>query len=111
VEALEHAYPLRVEEYALREHSGGDGTHRGGDGVVRRVRTLVDAQFGLLSERRVHAPKGAGSGKPGRQGINQLVNLDGEAEPLEAKCSGELRAGEVIEIRTPGGGGWTQPRT
>lgn len=111
VEALEHAYPLRVEEYALREHSGGDGTHRGGDGVVRRVRTLVDAQFGLLTERRVHAPRGAGSGKPGRQGINQLVNLDGEAEPLEAKCSGELRAGEVIEIRTPGGGGWTQPRT
>lgn len=111
VEALEHAYPLRVDEYALREHSGGEGEHRGGEGVVRRVRTLVDARFGLLSERRVHAPDGAGKGKPGRQGINQIVNLQGEAEPLEGKCSGELRAGEAIEIRTPGGGGWTQPRT
>src|SRR5690606_17508164 len=52
VEALEHAYPLRVEEYALREGSGGAGVHPGGDGVIRRVRTLVPGQFGLLTERR-----------------------------------------------------------
>jgi N-methylhydantoinase B len=110
VEALEHAYPLRVEEYALRDNSGGEGGHRGGDGVVRRVRTLVDARFGLLTERRINAPKGAGKGKPGRQGINQLRNSQGEAETMEGKCSGELRAGEAIEIRTPGGGGWTRPR-
>ncbi|MCB9933797.1 MAG: hydantoinase B/oxoprolinase family protein [Planctomycetes bacterium] len=107
VEALEHAYPLRVEEYAVRENSGGNGAHAGGDGVVRRVRTLVDAHFGLLTERRVHAPRGAGKGRPGRQGINQLRKLDGEAEALQGKCSGKLRAGEAIEVRTPGGGGWT----
>jgi N-methylhydantoinase B len=106
VEALEHAYPLRVEEYAIRENSGGEGKHRGGDGVIRRVRTLVPAQCGLLTERRVSAPRGAGKGKNGRQGINQLRTVDGEAEVLPAKCSEELQPGEAIEIRTPGGGGW-----
>jgi N-methylhydantoinase B len=106
VEALEHAYPLRVEEYALRGSSGGEGRHRGGDGVVRRVRTLVPAQLGLLTERRVHAPRGSGKGKPGRQGINQLRYADGETETLEAKDSGELQPGDAIDIRTPGGGGW-----
>lgn len=106
VEALEHAYPLRVEEYALRDCSGGEGKHYGGNGVVRRVRTLVPAQFGLLTERREHPPRGAGKGKPGRQGINQVRLADGEPEVLPAKCSGELKPGEALEIRTPGGGGW-----
>lgn len=110
VEALEHAYPLRVEEYALRECSGGEGTHRGGDGVIRRVRTLVPAQFGLLTERREHPPRGAGKGKSGRQGINQVRLEDGSGEVLPAKCSGELQSGEAIELRTPGGGGWKLPR-
>ncbi|MCA8918905.1 MAG: hydantoinase B/oxoprolinase family protein [Planctomycetes bacterium] len=105
-EALEHAYPLRVEEYALREGSGGDGKHRGGDGVVRRIRTLVPATFGLLTERRTSSPKGAEKGKPGRQGINQVRYNDGEVEPVDAKCSGELEPGEAIDMRTPGGGGW-----
>lgn len=111
VEALEHAYPLRVEEYSLRENSGGQGAHRGGDGVVRRVRTLVEARYGLLTDRRTHAPKGVGRGKPGRQGIDQVRNSDGDAEALEAKCSGELKPGEAIDVRTPGGGGWSRERS
>ena len=110
VEALEHAYPLRVEEYSLRENSGGDGKHKGGNGVVRRVRTLVDAQFGLLTERRIHAPRGTGKGRPGRPGINQILDVQGDTEQLDGKCSGELRAGEAIDIRTPGGGGCSPTR-
>ena len=110
VEALEHAYPLRVDEYSLRENSGGAGQHKGGDGVIRRVRSLVPAQFGILSERRVRGPQGAAKGKPARPGINQLMTSDGDAEPLDGKCSGELLPGEAIDIRTPGGGGWTPNR-
>lgn len=106
VEALEHSYPLRVEEYAIRDGSGGAGRHRGGDGVIRRVRALVPCQFGVLSERREHPPSGGGKGGPGRQGINQMRLADGQAEVLPAKCSGELEPGDAIEIRTPGGGGW-----
>jgi N-methylhydantoinase B len=106
VEALEHAYPLRVEEYALREGSGGGGQHLGGDGVIRRVRTLVPAQYGLLAERRKSAPKGGGKGRPGKRGEDALVR-GGKRQAIEPKSSGELAAGDAIEIRTPGGGGFS----
>ena len=49
VEALELAYPLRVERYALRLGSGGAGAHRGGDGVVRELRVLEPCRLSLLT--------------------------------------------------------------
>src|ERR671933_201809 len=52
VEALELGYPLRVERYALRRGSGGDGLHRGGDGVVRELRVLEPCRVSLVTERR-----------------------------------------------------------
>jgi N-methylhydantoinase B len=100
VEALELSYPLRVERWHLREGSGGAGAHRGGDGVVRELRVLEDCRLSVLAERRAHAPRGAaggGDGAPGRT----LVN--GEEQP--AKVTRALRAGDVVRIETPGGGG------
>src|SRR5438874_2493451 len=52
VEALELAYPMRVERYGLRLGSGGLGLHRGGDGVVRELRVLEDCRLSVISERR-----------------------------------------------------------
>jgi N-methylhydantoinase B len=105
VEALEHAYPLRVDEYSLRENSGGKGGHNGGEGVVRQVRVLKEASFGLLTERRTRGPKGAGKGQPGKPGENTLILADGTRQTLPAKTTGELRPGEGLDIKTPGGGG------
>jgi N-methylhydantoinase B len=106
VEALEHAYPLRVDEYSVRDDSGGQGRHRGGEGVVRRVRALHDAQFALLTERRVRGPGGRDGGGDGAPGENSVVRAGGETDSLPAKCSGVLRPGDSLVIRTPGGGGW-----
>jgi N-methylhydantoinase B len=106
VEALEHAYPLRIEEYSLRQGSGGNGVHGGGDGVVRRVRALVHVQFGLLTERRVRGPAGASGGVAGSAGADRLIRAGGRVELLPPKCSGELADGDAIEIASPGGGGW-----
>ena len=40
-EALELAYPLRVERHALRALApAAHGLHQGGDGVVRELRVL-----------------------------------------------------------------------
>ena len=58
IEALELAYPLRVERYALRLGSGGAGLHRGGDGVVRELRVLEPCRLSLLAQRRRIAPAG-----------------------------------------------------
>jgi len=101
IEALEHAYPIRVDEYAIRRDSGGAGANRGGDGIVRRYRVLEPCTVTLLTERRRHAPQGAAGGSPGLPGVNQL---NGRAIP--AKCRLQLQAGDVITIMTPGGGGW-----
>ncbi len=107
VEALEHAYPLRVRRYLLRDGSGGEGRHRGGDGVVKEVELLGEARITLLSERRVSAPFGLQGGAPGRPGRNAL-RREGREEELPAKCSVDARAGDVLVVETPGGGGWGQ---
>jgi N-methylhydantoinase B len=100
VEALELQYPLRVENYGLRLGSGGAGKHRGGDGVVRELRVLEDCRLSIISERRTHAPQGERGGEPGAQGRNAL-----NREPVPAKVSRALAAGDVVTIETPGGGG------
>jgi N-methylhydantoinase B/oxoprolinase/acetone carboxylase alpha subunit len=101
IEALELAYPLRVERYELRRGSGGGGAHAGGDGVVREIRVLEDARLSLLTERRRAAPKGAAGGGDGAPGRNLL-----NGEELPAKVSRDVRAGDVLRIETPGGGGY-----
>jgi len=100
IEALELEYPMRVERYELREGSGGAGEHRGGDGVERAVRVLEAAQLSLLTDRRRHAPEGAAGGEPGAVGENLLND-----EELPPKATRELREGDVVTVRTPGGGG------
>ena len=101
VEALELQYPVRVERYGLRLGSGGQGRHRGGDGVVRELRVLEDCRLSIISERRAHAPQGERGGAPGAPGRN-LLNGD----PLPAKVTRDLVAGDTVTIETPGGGGW-----
>jgi N-methylhydantoinase B len=108
VEALEHAYPLRILRYELRNGSGGRGLHPGGDGVRKDLRLLVDADVSLLSERRDSPPAGLAGGLDAEPGLNCLIR-DGVEEPLPAKITFRARAGDTISIRSPGGGGWGPP--
>jgi N-methylhydantoinase B len=101
VEALELAYPMRVQRYSLRAGSGGAGHHRGGDGVVRELRVLEPCRFSVVSERRSLAPQGVHGGDPGRPGRNLL-----NGEELPAKATRVLEAGDVVTVETPGGGGY-----
>ena len=103
VEALELAYPLRVERYALRLGSGGAGVHRGGDGVVRELRALAPCRLSVLGDRRRHAPRGAHGGADGARG-RTLVN----GVEIPGKDTRSLEAGDVVRTETPGGGGWAR---
>jgi N-methylhydantoinase B len=103
-EAFELEYPMRVERYELLYGSGGAGKHRGGDGIVRSIRVLQPASLSLLSDRRRHPPKGAAGGEPGAVGENLL-----NEEELSPKVSQELREGDVVTVKTPGGGGYGEP--
>ncbi|HRQ36785.1 MAG TPA: hydantoinase B/oxoprolinase family protein [Chloroflexota bacterium] len=108
VEALEYQFPLRVEEYALREGSGGHGRYRGGNGLVRAFRFLVPVTVTVTSERRTLAPYGLQGGEAGQPGQNSLIH-EGQTLPLPGKFTRQLDADDVLRIETPGGGGWGQP--
>jgi N-methylhydantoinase B len=97
VEALEHAYPVRVTEYRFRPGSGGRGRRRGGDGIIREVEFLAPAQVSIVSDRRKKGPTGRPPGKPGRNTLN--------GRPLPGKANFRVKAGDRIRIETPGGGG------
>ncbi|HUE28180.1 MAG TPA: hydantoinase B/oxoprolinase family protein [Solirubrobacteraceae bacterium] len=101
IEALELEFPLRVVEYALRRGSGGRGRFDGGDGVVRELEALAPLRYSLITERRRHAPAGAGGGLPGATGRNLL-----DGQELPAKATGRLEPGQRLRIETPGGGGY-----
>jgi N-methylhydantoinase B len=109
IEALEHAYPLRVLRYEIRRGSGGRGRHRGGDGIRRDIELLTDAAVGLLADRRRFRPYGLQGGESGQGGESILISPEGE-KSLGSKFQLRARARDVISVRTPGGGGYGRPK-
>lgn len=113
VEVLEHQNPILFERYALREGSAGAGTHRGGFGVDIAVRALVDQTAStVLADRGRSGPPGADGGLPAAT-TEVVWNLAGEEfrPPHITKASGVvMQQGDVLRVRTPGGGGYGDPR-
>jgi len=105
-EILERRFPVRLEAFQVRRGSGGTGAQRGGDGTVRRLRFLAPLEAALLSTRREHAPQGLSGGGPGAVGRQRLISADGMERTLPGCFSVTVEAGDVIEIETPGGGGF-----
>lgn len=105
-EIFEQRYPVLLHKFGLRENSGGSGLHKGGDGLVREIEFRRPVVVSILSERRVHAPKGLKGGKDGARGANYLITIDKRRVYLGGKNTVEVQAGEILEILTPGGGGW-----
>jgi N-methylhydantoinase B/oxoprolinase/acetone carboxylase alpha subunit len=111
IEALERAFSLRVLRYRLRRGSGGAGLAPGGEGIERDLQVLEDVTVSLITERRVSRPKGLAGGEDGASGENWLLPQGEEerAERLPDKCTIRLKAGDVLRMLTPGGGGWGSP--
>ena len=105
-EILEFRFPVRLESYAMREGSGGQGKWHGGMGGVRRIRFLEPMTASILSNGRVHPAFGMAGGKAGAPGINQVQRADGRVEVLKHIGQVEMAPGDVFEIHTPGGGGY-----
>jgi N-methylhydantoinase B len=115
IEALELAYPLRVEAYGLVSGSGGAGRFRGGLGIERRIRLLADSgTLSIQSERRRRPPEGLAGGQPGRCGDNSILRAsrdhgEGVPEALGSKVTLTIHKSDLVIIRTPGGGGYGPP--
>jgi N-methylhydantoinase B len=105
-EALEMQYPLRVRRFERAPHTGGRGARGGGDGIVREIEALADCEGTILSDRRLSRPYGLRGGAAASAGTNAIVASAGHESKLAGKCNVSLKAGDVLRIVTPGGGGW-----
>jgi len=105
-EVLEWRFPVLLESFSIRPHSGGEGLHRGGNGVIRRLQFREPMTAAILSGRRVVPPFGLHGGKPGEVGRNYIQRQDGTVEELGSTAIAQMQPGEIFAIETPGGGGF-----
>ncbi|TQM64043.1 hydantoinase B/oxoprolinase family protein [Humibacillus xanthopallidus] len=109
-EFTESRFPFIVERLGLAVDSGGAGLHRGGLGYEKHLRMLQDARFMSIADRSILACWGVKGGKAGAS-FEVTIDLGGPDERVvDALADAEpVRAGQVIRIRTTGGGGWGDP--
>jgi N-methylhydantoinase B len=110
VEFAESRWPFLVERLGLARDSGGAGLFRGGLGYEKHLRMLVDASFMSIADRSILSCWGVNGGRAGRP-FEVVIDPGGPRERVvDALADQEpVRAGEVIRIRTTGGGGWGDP--
>ncbi len=105
-EVLEWRFPVLVDAFSIREHSGGAGQYRGGNGVIRRIRFREAMTAAILSGHRTVAPFGLAGGAAGAVGRNTVERQNGMIEQLGSKAEVQMQPNEVFVIETPGGGGF-----
>ncbi len=108
-EVLEWRFPVVLEEFRIRDGSGGAGRFCGGDGTTRRIRFLEDMTLAILAGHRTVPPPGLNGGEPGALGRSRILRADGTEEVLASADRREVHAGDVWLLETPGGGGYGTP--
>jgi N-methylhydantoinase B len=109
IEEIELSMPIMVTKYEFRPDSSGAGTKRGGSGLIRSYRMLADRTiFTILADRERHLPWGLRGGRPGG-GTEVTLRRGGRESRIPAKSTRTLKAGDEVEVRTAGGGGFGSP--
>ncbi|WP_298960496.1 hydantoinase B/oxoprolinase family protein [uncultured Methylobacterium sp.] len=113
VEVMEQYYPVLFRRFALHEGSGGAGAHRGGFGVHYEVELLRgEAKASFVMDHGRFGPPGVQGGRDGAPNVVR-IHRDGEvfSPPHLSKDQNiAIRAGDRVEVMTPGGGGYGDPR-
>ena len=106
VEALESSYPLRIKKYELVRGSGGRGKFRGGLGIRRDIEVLAEkSTISLMGERQRRGPWGLFGGMSGSPGVYGIVRRN-LITGLSSKTTLTANSGDVLTVKTPGGGGY-----
>jgi N-methylhydantoinase B len=112
VEVMEQYYPVLFRRFALREGSGGAGEHRGGFGVHYEIELLRgEARASFVMDHGRFGPPGVQGGADGARNIVR-IHRGGETivpEHLSKDQDIPLKAGDRVEVMTPGGGGYGDP--
>ncbi|TKT80163.1 hydantoinase B/oxoprolinase family protein [Aquamicrobium sp. LC103] len=103
-EILELRFPVLLEDFHIRQGSGGKGRWNAGDGTRRTIRFLEKMECAILSSHRSHPPRGLEDGGDGQAGTTRVRRLDGSVESLEACDQTVLEAGEAVIVTTPTAG-------
>ncbi|MEM5477546.1 hydantoinase B/oxoprolinase family protein [Pacificibacter sp. AS14] len=106
-EILESRFPVRLEEFSIRQGSGGQGKHKGGNGSIRKLRFLEPVTVTTICSHRKVQPFGVGGADGGQVGVNYAILPDGTRIDLRGNDEIELPAGGVFVLETPGGGGFS----
>lgn len=108
-EFTETRFPILVEKLGLWADSGGAGTFRGGLGYEKEYRMLVDCSTIVTADRVRLGCYGVNGGQAG-QPFGAYVDAEGRNEKLGGLVDNEpIKAGEILRVRTTGGGGWGDP--
>ncbi len=105
-EILEQRFPVLLQEFSIRQYSGGKGHYQGGDGVCRKTRFLETMTANILSGHRRIAPYGMAGGKTGKCGQNYIIRANGKKQKVAGTMCSVLEKDDVLVLKTPGGGGF-----
>jgi 5-oxoprolinase (ATP-hydrolysing) len=105
-EILEWRFPVLLEEFSIRSGSGGAGRCKGGNGVRRRIRFMEPMTVSVLSSHRLKPTFAVNGAEPGKCGRNTVILKNGTIKNLPGCAQIEVQADDVIQIETPGGGGY-----
>jgi len=105
-EVLELRFPVVLEDFHIREGSGGKGKWNAGDGTKRTIRFLEKMECAILSSHRNRPPQGLDGGGNGEAGSTRVRRNDGSVDVLKACDQTTLDAGEAVIVTTPTPGGF-----
>ncbi|WP_159518071.1 hydantoinase B/oxoprolinase family protein [Sunxiuqinia indica] len=105
-EIMELRYPVRLDEFSIRQNSGGAGKWNGGDGIIRKLTFLEPVNLSVLTQRRNSGPYGLKGGQNGQAGKQKVIRKNGEVVQLQSIQNMDLQDGDQFVIETPGGGGY-----
>ncbi|ESY75898.1 hydantoinase B/oxoprolinase family protein [Mesorhizobium sp. M0051] len=108
-EVLELRFPVLLEDFHIREGSGGKGKWSAGDGTKRTIRFLEKMECAILSSHRNRPPQGLDGGGDGEVGSTKIRRKDGTIEVLKACDQTVLQPGEAVILTTPTPGGFGKP--
>jgi len=103
---LELRYPVVVEDFHIREGSGGRGKWKAGDGTERTIRFLEEMDLAILASHRTVPPHGLEGGEPGALGETRITRADGSMEELAGADQTRVGPGDSVTVVTPTGGGF-----
>jgi len=105
-EILEMRFPVLLEDFHIRQGSGGKGRFDAGDGTRRTIRFLQEMECAILSSHRTRPPEGMDGGGNGQVGKTEVRRLDGKVTVLRGCDQTVLQAGEAVIVTTPTSGGF-----